>query len=249
MKLRFDHVFNVDKNFTFRKKLGDAGFNLVEREVEHPGKHFCRFIMFPEPDGKRQYLEFIHVGAGGEPLDMSGISLAAGSALEPFSKTLNSKVKTDFGHKNYEWKKNNTDRLPGWNFVMFPKHKSKVFTWLTEYEFSKKRKMPKKKDSTHPNGTHKIFEFNMQLSLGDVKLYTHLLGKPVKNEFRLDNGTTVKFKIAKNSRIDSVVILTKNLKHMVQNFKWDQLISYNGQAGVMIKHPNSKMWDVIVIQG
>ena len=61
MNFRFDHIYSADKNFKFRKKLGQAGFYLDERVVEHPGKSFCRLIMLPLVNNKKQYLEFIHM--------------------------------------------------------------------------------------------------------------------------------------------------------------------------------------------
>lgn len=64
MKLRFDHTYSADQNFKYRKKLGQAGFFLDDRKIEHPGKNFCQFIMMPLVNNKRQYLEFIHVGKG-----------------------------------------------------------------------------------------------------------------------------------------------------------------------------------------
>ncbi len=247
MKIRFDHMYTMDQNFKFREKLQHAGFRLRDYEVEHPGQFFCRFIQFSEMDGRKQYLEFIHIGRGGLKWKIPGLSLTSDKSLEALAKKLEKKVPLEFEHKNYEWKKNDKDRLPGWNFAYFRKHSSQIFIWLTEYEAWKKRKKAKAKDSRHPNGAYKIVELNMSLAPRELALLTLLLGKPQKDVFQLPDGRLLRFKKAKRSRIDSVVIATKSLKKMVQNFEWDSLVTHQGKPGVLICNPNTKMWDVILV--
>jgi hypothetical protein len=251
MKTRFDHSYTPDKNFKFRTKLGKAGFYLGDRMVEHPGKAFCKFIFFPatKKSGK-QYIEFIHVGKGGAGHARAGMSLGSLNPLEAFAQKLNTKnLKALFQHKNYEWKKNSKDSLPGWNFVFFPKHKSKIFTWLTEYEYSEKRKSLKGKDATHPNQVYKILALELDLNTVDLNLYTHLCGKPKKNEFLLNCGTPLKFTKAKNTRFRRIILATKDLKKLVKKFDWDELTNYEGSPGVLIKNPNPKLWDIVIVQG
>ncbi|MGZ3794439.1 MAG: hypothetical protein ACXVCP_18980 [Bdellovibrio sp.] len=250
MKLRFDHSYTTDQNFRFRKKLEKAGFRLKKQMVEHPGKAFCKFIMFPSPDkAGRQYLEFIHFGKGGKNYELPGLSLGALESLEPFSKKLEKKkLKVHFYHKNYEWKKNSKDRLPGWNFISFPKHKSKIYTWLTEYEFSKKRKLIKR-DSLHPNKVYKFVGIDAIFNADDLNLFKQLCGKPRQKEFMLSCGTSLSFRLGKTSKICSIILATKDLNTLVKKFKWDDLVTYKGMPGVRIKNFDKKMWDVIIVQG
>ncbi len=247
MKLRFDHTYSADQNFKFLKKLGEAGFILDKRKVEHPGKSFCKFIILPLVKNKKQYLEFVHVGKGGEKVK-AGFSLSAVKKLASMAKKLNQKIPTHYHHKNYDWKKNSKARLPGWNFIMFPKHKSKIFTWITEYEPNKNRKNQKVEDSNHPNGVYRIVEFNMHLSPADIKLFKNLFGSPSGNQFCLPEGRIINFSRSKTSRMVSIVMATKNLKMLVQNYRWDRLVAYNGRPAVLIKNPNLKMWDVVILE-
>lgn len=250
MKLSFDHCYTNDSNHQFLKKLQKAGFKLDERMVEHPGKAFCRFIALPEtPNRGRQYLEFVHVGKGGDLSNPTpGISLRGTQPLEPFCKKLISKkIKARFAHKNYDWKKNSKDRLPGWNLILF-KLRSGIFTWITEYEKSKKRKLKSTKNLKHPNGVYAIQEIDVNLSSKDLQFYTKLLGKPKIDKFHLKCGTTLKFtKSIGRSQIKSILLLTNDLKKLVQKFQWDELTIYDGRPGVVIKSLD-KMWDVIIIQ-
>ncbi|MNS78746.1 hypothetical protein D3C72_1123770 [compost metagenome] len=199
----------------------------------------------------RQYLEFVHVGKGGNDKGGTpGVSLATLSALEPFYNKLTSKkVRAVFGHKNYLWKENSVDRLPGWNFVTFPKHKSKIYTWLTEYEKYKGRTGFNRKFTRHPNQVHKIVGFEMQLSPADIKLYTQLCGKPKNGCFTLPGDNFFKFTKSKISKVNRVILATHDLKKMARKFEWDELTTYEGQAAIQITNPNKGMWDVVVIQG
>lgn len=250
MKIRFDHSYSVDRGFAFRKKLGRAGFSLGDHMVEHPGKHFCRFIAMPiSKKSGRQYLEFVHVGKGGKDYGIPGLSLGALEPLEPFAKKLKSKkVAAQFSHKNYEWKKNNKDRLPGWNFITFPKSKSKIFTWLTEYEYSKKRKDRLTKNANHPNKVFRIVAIDVAFDNQDVRLVSKLCGKPKNNQFVLDCGVPLTFSKEKESKIKAIVFATKDLKRFVQKFEWDELTTYNGQPAVRIYNPDKRMWDVLIIE-
>jgi hypothetical protein len=251
MKIRFDHSFSVDHGFAFRKKLGRAGFKLSDHMVEHPGKSFCRFISMPiTKKSGRQYLEFVHIGKGGEDYGLPGLSLGALESLEPFAKKLNSKkITAQFAHKNYEWKKNSTDRLPGWNFITFPKHKSKIFTWLTEYEYSKKRKNRLKKHSNHPNKVFKIVAIDVAFDAQDIHLLSKLCGKPKGHQFVLDCGVPLTYSKAKVSKMKAIVLASKDLKRLVQKFEWDDLTTYNGQPAVRISNPDKRMWDVLIVEG
>lgn len=249
MKLRFDHSYGTDQNFRFRQKLHKAGFSINDYEVEHPGKAFCRFIYLPRTKKTGfQYLEFVHFGKGGTISGIPGLSLGALQPLEPFSKKLKAKgVETKFVHKNYDWKKNDKDRLPGWNFVSFPKHKSRVYTWLTEYEKIPGKKKRRKKVK-HPNQVYKIVEIETVLNKADQAFFQKLFGRPRNGRFLLSCGTPLAFEAGKTSRIRNIVLATKDLNTLVRKFCWDELTTYQGRPAALLKNPNRKMWDVIIVQ-
>lgn len=250
MKLRFDHSYTTDQKFRFRRKLHAAGFDINDYEVEHPGKAFCRFIYLPRTKNAGfQYLEFIHFGKGGKVSAVPGISLGALQALEPFAKKLKAKgIAADFAHKNYDWKNNNLDRLPGWNFVSFPKHKSKIYTWLTEYEKSPARAKRQRKKVRHPNQVYKIVEIEAVLGKADQVFFSKLIGPAKGGQFSLSCGTPLTFVAGSASRIRHIVLATKDLSALVKKFRWDTLTVHRGRPAVLIKNPNRKMWDVVIVQ-
>lgn len=250
MKTRFDHSFAADQNFKFRNKLGKAGFHLSDHEVEHPGKHFCRFIPFLQKSiAGYQYLEFIHTGKGGNFENLPGISFGALSSLKKFDMQLKrSGLKSEFVHKNYNWKENSTDTLPGWNFVTF-KRKMTVYTWMTEYEPLDNGKPGKRKQVRHTNGAHKIVAFDFTMTKEDLKFYAMILGKPKNESFTLECGTKIHFKIGKKTKIDRIVIATKDLNNFIKKYPWDDITSWQNQPAAAIKNPNPKMWDLLLIKG
>lgn len=250
MKLRFDHSYTADQNFRFMKKLGKSGFLLRDYKVEHPGKRLCKFIMFPRIGTARmQYLEFIHCGKGGKKVLKPGLSFTCQQPVEPFANKLrSSKLTAAFEHRNYDWKSNSSDRLPGWNFVRFPKVKSKIYTWLTEYEFIKYTGKFNKPPVDHPNQVYKFVAIEAVFNKEDVYLYTKLCGKPRHGEFRLSCGTPLRFQKGEKSRINSYVLATKDLKRFVKKFPWDELTTYQGKPALRIANPDRKMWDVLIIE-
>lgn len=240
---KFDHCYSSDKNHQFRTKLGKAGFHLNDNLVEHPGKLFCKFIILPTEDLKyRYYLEFVN--NKGRTKMGAGISLSTDDKLIRQMKKLSS-LKPTYIHKNYAWKTNSKDNLPGWNFITFNKHKSNIFSWLTEYEPSKLRKRPKKVPR-NPNGVDKIKAFIVELTKEDIKLYTAMLGKPKNSTFKTKNGVEIKYKQAKKSVIKSIAVSAPKFTQVVKKFIWDDLIVYENMPAVLIKNPNKGQWDVII---
>lgn len=250
MKIRFDHSYSTDQNFKFRMKLGKAGFYLPDYEVEHPGKRFCRFIPFLQKSiAGYQYLEFIHTGKGGNFKNLPGMSVGALSSLKKFNTLLTKQgLKTEFVHKNYNWKENSKDTLPGWNFVTF-KRKMNVYTWMTEYEPLKNGKSRKRIQVRHPNGAHKIMAFDFTLSTEDIKFYSLIFGRPKNETFTMECGNRIHYNIGKKSRINHIILATKDLNKFVKKFPWDKLTSWQNQPGAVIENPNKKMWDIVLIQG
>ncbi|MCK5884684.1 MAG: hypothetical protein KAG61_13420 [Bacteriovoracaceae bacterium] len=147
--MRIDHIFSMvfdDKDYDH---MEDLGF-LCDRtmNVEHPGKKFCSFIYFTN---NRTYLEFVKLADVGEfnaefseevethgLQRYNGISLQRKESLKEFySKNgeLLDEYLPNYFHRNYNWKENNDDHLPGWNFLMFKRPIAKhTRVWFTEYE-------------------------------------------------------------------------------------------------------------------
>ncbi|MBC7371189.1 MAG: hypothetical protein H7326_06470 [Bdellovibrionaceae bacterium] len=222
----------------------------MDHTVEHPGKAFCKFIYIGIANDKRlQYLEFIHVGRGGVWKDLAGISYRAASSLQKMSATNPfQKLKAVFRHKNYDWKNNSVDRLPGWNFVNFPKHNSNIYTWLTEYEDAPRLRRIKKLEYRHPNRVFKVVAIESSLNEKDKKLYSALFGHAKNNMQSLLCKTIFSALPAKKSKLESIVLATKDLKSLIKKFEWDELTVYEGQPAVRIKNPNAGMWDVLIVQ-
>ena len=155
-KIFIDHCFNVDQNHRFFKKLERLGFTLDKHMMEHPGKAYCKFIVFKgENPRQRFYLEFVSIGKGGIPFHTPGLSLGYESHLAKFHKKINKLLPGKFWHKNFSWKENSQDHLPGWNFIEFKTPIIKnINIWFTEYEFEKKRK--KLKIPNHRNAVRSL---------------------------------------------------------------------------------------------
>src|SRR5690606_38514138 len=130
----------IEPNHELLKKLERLGFILEKKMTEHPGKAFCRFICFKgENPRKIFYLEFVSIGRGGIPFIEPGISFGYETDLAKFYKKVSKKFHSEYNHKNYDWKKNSEDLLPGWNSITFKKPIIKnVNIWFTEYEDTKK---------------------------------------------------------------------------------------------------------------
>lgn len=248
MIINFDHIYTMDHNHKFMKKLEMAGFTLAKHMVEHPGKHMCRFIMISEKPA-RQYMEFVHVGKGGVNYGNPGLSLGTETSLEKFNQVLKRKgLKTSFSHKNYDWKKDSESRLPGWNFITFPNHKTNVFTWLTEYEFSAKRKKNQKPVPKHKNMVKSFVGISAELIAADIKLFQKMFGSPKHNVFELKRGFEIQFAKAKKSKILDVIFEVPDLKKYITKFKWDELTISDGAPAVRIKNDTKNMWSVVIRQ-
>jgi hypothetical protein len=94
----YDHAYTLDKGHKFLRELEKLGFTLNEQTVEHPGKAFCRFIMFSDPKrNQRQYLEFVDVrGKNQERKRQSpGLSFRFLKNLESYYKKLRKKPDFD----------------------------------------------------------------------------------------------------------------------------------------------------------
>lgn len=131
----------------------------------------------------------------------------------------------------------------------FPKRKAGIYFWLTEYEPSKKRdSLRNKKVKTPPNGVSKIFAIDAVLTTEDAKFLAKFSVKKDKQMLTLSGGTPVYYTQGRRSRIKSIVVQTDNLSKIAKNFEYDELVSFRNLPGVLIRNPDRKMWDVIVVE-
>lgn len=243
----FDHTFTEDKNHKLFKKLEKLGFELDPQMVEHPGKAMCKFIRVGE-----KYLEFVHVRPGGIDMKKPGFSFGATQLLR-YKKKIEKKAffKLNYDHKNYDWKENSTDYLPGWNMLTFKNVGNKsIYTWFTEYEPDPSRKKKKKKNFIHKNAVSRIKGFYIELSPKGEKLYETLLGQKLKEEMTLPDGTIFYFKFSKRrTRYHAVILESQNLKKTKSFIPKEKVIDFNGQEAIKIEnpHPRANMWDIYIV--
>lgn len=211
-KIFIDHCYNIDQNHKFLKKLEKIGFTLDKNMMEHPGKAYCRFIMFRgENPRKRFYLEFVSIGKGGSQISTPGLSLGYETKLSKFHKTINKEFPAKYWHKNFEWKINNEDHLPGWNFIEFKKPIiQNINTWFTEYETSYKRQKPV--FPRHKNLVKSLHGLVLSLSPKSKKNLEFLLGVKINNKITLKDGITIYINRSKTDQFESIILNSSNIK-------------------------------------
>lgn len=247
--INFDHSYTEDIGYRFFKALGKSGFVLSENEVEHPGKQFCRFITFKHGSG-RVYLEFVHVGKGGEPVDKPGVSLRCDGPLKRYFESIKARkgIKAKYIHKNYAWKKDSKSVLPGWNFLMFlsPRFKN-IYLWFTEYEPhpTKKRVTP----PPHPNTAHTIAGLELVVRGSDRPKLEKVFGKNLNGKDIGVGGIRLFIESGRSTRVAAIVIKCKSLKRFMKLAKIKTTILWRGENAVLIKNPNPKMWNIVVVEG
>jgi hypothetical protein len=243
----FDHTFTEDLNHQFVDTLEEIGFSPEEKIVEHPGQLFCKFIKF----GK-QYLEFADSKEGGIGIERPGISLGAKS-LDLYKKKIknDTSLEFEFIHKNYNWKENRSDSLPGWNFLVFKNTNLKSFEqWFIEYEARPdSSQFSSSKVQNHPNGVTAIKGVEIELNPSGVKFFEQVFGERVKEEMILPDGFTFYFRFhERDNRYISVVLKTHDFNKTKSFIKDPELIDYQGSPSIRVKNPRSKtcMWDLII---
>jgi|GEM_PF-1701311 len=251
----YDHAYTLDKGHKFLRELEKLGFTLNEQTVEHPGKAFCRFIMFSDPKRNlRQYLEFVDVrGKNQERKRKSpGLSFRFLKSLESYYKKLKKKpsLRPKFNHKNYQWKENSKDRLPGWNFVDFNSIPTKsLYPWFTEYEPSPHRKKSPKK-SAHPNGAYEIGTIEISVTPKVKGFFSDILSTKIKDHLVLGNGVKIFFKASSKNRFERILVRVKSLKRFEKFIGKTSLTVTKTSRGYLIHNPhkNPLMYDVEIVE-
>lgn len=252
-EIYFDHTFIEDLNHRFFKSLEKMGFSVDMRMVEHPGKAKCRFIKI----GKT-YLEFIHIGKGGEHYNKPGISFGATNLGGYYKKLVNSAIfkRAKFGakltHKNYDWKKNNTDYLPGWNFLVFNHMRVQtIYPWFTEYEVHSNTKKKRRKSPHHKNGVTKIKGAEIELNKRGEVLFQAILGEKLRPIMSLPCGFTFYFKFdAKTTRYCNVILESKNLKKTKSFMPKAKELDFYGDKALLVQRvlEAKRMWNILVVE-
>jgi hypothetical protein len=250
-KINLDHCYNEDKNFKLFKLLGKSGFVLEPQMVEHPGKAFCKFIALQSGNSRKNfYLEFVHIGKGGIEEKTPGLSFSYLSNLEALHKKLKSIVKTSFNHKNYDWKKNSEDHLPGWNMLNFNRKPIRnIFTWFTEYEHYENKK-PKKKPKAHPNTVYSVHGIKLKLTSKSKTNLEMILHKKLSKKNKLSDGSYLYIEDSEKDHFESIILNCKSLKKFHSFFN-DQTISLFGDKPAIVipsYSKNKKMWNLTVIE-
>ncbi|OUR99504.1 hypothetical protein A9Q84_00355 [Halobacteriovorax marinus] len=252
----FDHVNCQDDRHKFFNSLGKRGFTLSPNKTEHPGKRHCRFIMF-EGDNlfKVSYLEFIRVGAGGKSYDRAGISFGYKKKLVKFYKSISKKLTSHFTHKNYSWKENSIDKLPGWNFLNFKNIGMRsIYPWFTEYEpFDSKvgiktRKRPS--IPTHPNTVYSVHGFELTLTAKGHKSFEMILGKKLRTVNKLADGTNLYINSGRVNRCTRVILNCRNIHKARKLVQAEEEFIFKGSEALLLRSPASslKAWDIVIIQ-
>jgi hypothetical protein len=246
-----DHSYNIDQNFKFYKKLEKLGFTLDEQMVEHPGKAYCKFISLNGFNSRGKfYLEFVSFGKSAPILEKeAGLSFGYKDNLEKFFHKIKTKLPSNFEHKNYNWKENSTDRLPGWNMLAFKKHPiENINTWFTEYEFHpnrKKNKLPK-----HKNTVESIAGIILVLTKRSKKNLETILGKKIKDQIVLNDGTVIFLEMGKSDRYKSIILNARDIRKVKAcTGKSGKTEIFNGNEVVRIDPPNyntSLSWNLLI---
>ncbi|MFX3675818.1 MAG: hypothetical protein ACN6I6_02175 [bacterium] len=240
--IRFDHSYTKDQSHKLLKKLMKLGFSKIKFDVEHPGKHFCSFIEFNNPIGSRTYLEFIHTGRGGSMISSPGISFGYEKNLEGYFKRLkkNCSFEPQYSHKNYNWKENSEDILPGWNFITFKKLGFRTIEpWFTEYESPRKKR---KHQISHSNNTNQLSGGELVLNPKGADFIEAVLKVKIKDKFSLADGTIWKVKKGAVNRMERINLRASSLKAFPKKLHIDTGI-------VLIKNPSGeKFWDICIYE-
>ena len=249
----FDHCYTDDKNHKFLKNLKKRGFTVQNDEVEHPQKHFCRFIPFKPKKGEgKQYLEFVNAKDQQHPIKAPGISFGYKTNLEKLYKRLTktSSIAKYFIHKNYFWKKGSKSRLPGWNFLGFKNTGIRnIHLWMTEYEPLEDKTLQKRRNKIihHKNSVEQIIGFELDISERGALFFSKLLGRKVKKLQKIDNGVLVLMNFKKVNKFRAIVLKCKCLETFIKVARPDEVINYRGVKAAKIINP-SGMWDMIAVE-
>ncbi len=159
LSVSLDHTYRSIADATVYQNLIGRGFSVGEDAVNHPGRQTCQFFHFQKGENRSQYIEFCYTNPslpkdmGDEAADSRdpwpGLALSTTGPLKPYYEAIRGQLgpfKPEFHHKNYDWAKDHTSALPGWNNINFKEGSDPVkgvYLWFNEYE-----KRPRDKEPT-----------------------------------------------------------------------------------------------------
>ena len=235
-KIYFDHCYSLDEGHKFLKILEELGFVADHRVTEHPGV-LCKFIFFKN----NRYIEFVHKLSNTDTFTPSGFSFGYSKSLELFKEELesNTSIKTDLTHKNYDWKNNDSDHLPGWDYLNF---KNNVFPqlhlWFTQYG---PRPESKFDIPEHPNGATEIYGHIFVVNKEGRDFFSIIFNQIIKDKVILNDGTVLHFKEGNKNHHLAVLINS--------NGDLSKYVSANNHLmgdSLCIKNPSVGMWDIVL---
>jgi len=252
---QLDHVYTEDQNFSFFEKLKGFGFTDMNREVEHPGKHFCQFIAFAAATRRgHQYLEFISVKEGGSRVETCGVSFGTENDLEDVFRNYlenKEKFKAKITHKNYLWKTDNISILPGWNFLVFEELRlDGILPWVTEYQSDSSRTPFAPELAVHPNGVTGIHGLVLQVNEEGQEFFSYFFKTPITDQITLACGKKLYFEKAARNRVSQIVLESKGVSELSKKYPFDGEMNFRGQPALLIEKPNKSSlveWDMVIV--
>ncbi len=243
-KIFFDHTYTIDDNFLLFKRMNELGFNISDKISAHPSLK-SRFIYFK--NGK--YIEFVNYS---EPIKkwwyLSGLSFGVDSSLKKFSQLSRFKhLGPAYSHRNYNWKDNNNDYLPGWNFLSFKKLGIRTFyPWFTEYEKGR-RKIPKRVN--HHNGINEFHGNLFRVNPKGLEFFELLFKRKIKDKVELTDGTWLYFKPGKTNRHEAIILRANSMSRAQGILKESKLVRTHDVDLYLVDYPNryKNCWKVGII--
>lgn len=159
-------------------------------------------------------------------------------------------------HKNFEWEKNNTDILPGWDYIMSKSPIIKDLTLFTvRYGSHPKNLLPKRTIVPNPNSADKILATLLDVSDVEFQDLADFSFLPIhkgtianaKGFSFININTFPEFKsplIKKIGTQKAVIIRFTDEKKYVELTKPDYQFKAYGQTFYGIKTPD-KSWDIL----
>lgn len=247
---RFDHCYTPDKGHRFFRALGRMGFRLDPRKIEAPGRQQCRFIMLPARDRKDiVYLELIDA-----PKRLSrrpGVSFSVARNLQRHYGALRSReLRPRFYHRNYEWKtRGESQRLPGWNYLVFGRQAPWSRVWFTEYEPTPAHLRPadarRRIPPPQPNGVTAVAALEFDVSPAGRRYLQAALNRTLGPRTRLACGTDLVLRPARRTRFRRVVLEARSLIAFRGLAKRAVRDEHAGRPALRIPNP-SGFWDIVV---
>lgn len=273
----FDHCYRSIEGDSVYKALQGRGFLLNPEPAIHPGRLKCQFLHFRSPAEKFSYLEFLFrdetlQSAGHEEeLIHAGFALKIeqdlGDVFSVFKRNFDW-LKPKFEHRNYDRTADESQRLPGWNFLTFEEQPvDDMEVWIIEYEprpslteeILQERRRRALALCDHPNSARYILGFiwdgRKTRDLGDFAKLS--FSESADRTLRLEGGTSIRiveegaaesrYFQDKTGTFLAVVIGVKSLDTFVREANPDDMVEVFGMKGARIRLEGDS-WDIIAIE-